>query len=314
MRDVVSSKTERELMRIKIDDGNAFWNKIEVKSGNSKVSTARALLSTAGYYLVPQPSSPSHTNVADEAASTRVDVRHGGAATTVSSLDAGHDSGNIDKTPSMPHDLPLPRGQTLGSDDGRMQHNELMDLVTKLSNIVVALKTDLQQTKKVYGAAFTKLIKKGRKIAEIDQDPDISLVQDDTKFNFDFNAAKEVSTAKEDVSTTKSVTTAGAEISTASPEVKTAGDFVDDIAAKSAAKSLVYIRRSATKTKDKEWENIQARVEADEEITARLQVEEQGELTIEERSIMFVELMDKRKKYFAAKRAEERRNKPLIQA
>ncbi|GJX97692.1 ribonuclease H-like domain-containing protein, partial [Tanacetum coccineum] len=38
---------------------------------------------------VPQPSSPPHTNVADEAASTRVDVRHGGAATTVTSLDVG---------------------------------------------------------------------------------------------------------------------------------------------------------------------------------------------------------------------------------
>nr|GEV80395.1 hypothetical protein [Tanacetum cinerariifolium] len=36
----------------------------------------------------PQLSSPTHTNVADEAASIGVDVRHGGAATTVSSLDA----------------------------------------------------------------------------------------------------------------------------------------------------------------------------------------------------------------------------------
>ncbi|GJT09990.1 hypothetical protein Tco_0857032 [Tanacetum coccineum] len=37
---------------------------------------------------VPQPSSPTQTHVADEAASIGVDVRHGGAATTVSSLDA----------------------------------------------------------------------------------------------------------------------------------------------------------------------------------------------------------------------------------
>ncbi|GJS60772.1 hypothetical protein Tco_0655556 [Tanacetum coccineum] len=33
--------------------------------------------------------SPTQTPVADEAASTGVDVRHGGAATTASSLDAG---------------------------------------------------------------------------------------------------------------------------------------------------------------------------------------------------------------------------------
>ncbi|GKG18922.1 hypothetical protein Tco_0376021, partial [Tanacetum coccineum] len=35
---------------------------------------------------VPQPSSPTQIHVADEAASTGVDVRHGGADTTVSSL------------------------------------------------------------------------------------------------------------------------------------------------------------------------------------------------------------------------------------
>ncbi|GJZ76394.1 hypothetical protein Tco_0641066 [Tanacetum coccineum] len=38
---------------------------------------------------VPQLSSPPHTSVADEAASTSVDVRHRGAATTVTSLDTG---------------------------------------------------------------------------------------------------------------------------------------------------------------------------------------------------------------------------------
>ncbi|GJW42948.1 hypothetical protein Tco_0071747 [Tanacetum coccineum] len=58
---------------------------------------------------VPQPSSPPHTNVTDEAASTGVDVRYGGATITVTSLKAGQGSGNIDKTPTMPHDSPLLR-------------------------------------------------------------------------------------------------------------------------------------------------------------------------------------------------------------
>ncbi|GKC86052.1 hypothetical protein Tco_1141769 [Tanacetum coccineum] len=108
--------------------------------------------------------SPTQTNVADKAASTGVDVRHGGDTTTVTSLDAGQGSGNIDKTPTMPCDSPLPRVHTLRSDKGRMQHNELIDLVTKWSDRVVALETDLQQTKKVYGTAFTKLIKKVKKL------------------------------------------------------------------------------------------------------------------------------------------------------
>ncbi|GKB44765.1 hypothetical protein Tco_0889707 [Tanacetum coccineum] len=95
---------------------------------------------------VPQPRSPTQTPAADEAAST------------------GQASGNIDKTPTMPHDSPLLRVHTLGSDEGKMQHNKLMDLVTKLSDIIVALETDLRQTKKVYGAAYTKLIKKVKKL------------------------------------------------------------------------------------------------------------------------------------------------------
>ncbi|GJR60677.1 putative ribonuclease H-like domain-containing protein [Tanacetum coccineum] len=44
---------------------------------------------------VPQLSSLPHTHVADEAVSTGVDVRYGGAATTVTSLDAGQDSDKL---------------------------------------------------------------------------------------------------------------------------------------------------------------------------------------------------------------------------
>ncbi|GJY97295.1 hypothetical protein Tco_0514205 [Tanacetum coccineum] len=37
MRDIMRSKTERELVRVKIHDGNAFWNEIEVNAGVSKL-------------------------------------------------------------------------------------------------------------------------------------------------------------------------------------------------------------------------------------------------------------------------------------
>ncbi|GJT47752.1 hypothetical protein Tco_0973909 [Tanacetum coccineum] len=85
--------------------------------------------------------------------------------------------------------------------------------------------------------------KQGRKITKIDQDLGISLVQQDAEIHerhehkpeFDFDVAN------------IPVTTTGAEISTASPEVKTAGDSIKDI----TAETLVYIRRSATKAKDK---------------------------------------------------------------
>nr|GEX35518.1 synaptobrevin, longin-like domain protein [Tanacetum cinerariifolium] len=102
--------------------------------------------------------------LADKAASTGVYVRHEGAATTVTSLDAGHGSGNIGKTPSMPHDSPLLRVSTLGSNEGSMILKELTVLCTTLSQKVESLEEDLKQTKKVYGAAYTKLIIKVKKL------------------------------------------------------------------------------------------------------------------------------------------------------
>ncbi|GJX83879.1 hypothetical protein Tco_0333360 [Tanacetum coccineum] len=115
---------------------------------------------------VPQPSSPTYTNVADKAAFTSVDVIHRGAATTVSSIDAGQGSGNIPKSPTMPHDSPLPGGHTPRSDEGSMTLHELTVLCIKLSNKVDSLETELKQTKKTYGAALTKLIKKVKKLEQ----------------------------------------------------------------------------------------------------------------------------------------------------
>ncbi|GJX92905.1 hypothetical protein Tco_0347491 [Tanacetum coccineum] len=60
----------------------------------------------------------------------------------------------------MPHDSHLSGGDTLGSDEGNKKLNELTELYTKLSDKVTSLEDDLKQTKKVYGKAFTKLVKR----------------------------------------------------------------------------------------------------------------------------------------------------------
>ncbi|GJT83027.1 putative ribonuclease H-like domain-containing protein [Tanacetum coccineum] len=103
-------------------------------------------------------------HLADEATFTSVNVDAGGAATTDIGLDAGQGSGTIHKTPTRPHDSPLPRVHTLGSDEGSLQQNELMDLVTKLTDRVEVLENDMQQTKKVYSSALTKLILRVKKL------------------------------------------------------------------------------------------------------------------------------------------------------
>ncbi|GKB32579.1 hypothetical protein Tco_0871980 [Tanacetum coccineum] len=70
------------------------------------------------------------SDVADEAAFTSVDVDARGAATTDIGLEAGQGSGTMHKTPSRPHDSPLPRVYTLGSDEGK----EPTELVEDLGN------------------------------------------------------------------------------------------------------------------------------------------------------------------------------------
>ncbi|GJW24109.1 hypothetical protein Tco_0037920 [Tanacetum coccineum] len=230
----------------------------------------------------------------------------------------------------MPYDLPLPRVNTLRSDEGNMQLQELMALCTKLSNKVESLETDLKQTKQIYGAAFTKLIKKvkklektvktsqarrkasfvvsddeedledpskqGRKIVKIDQDPDISLVQHDVE----------------------PVSTVGASVSTASASLaKDKGKAIIEEAETIQTKTkqrIARVHEAASSFNIEEWEDIQARIEADEELAQRLQAEEREKYSEAEKARLLAELINQRKRHFAQQRAEERRNKPPTQA
>ncbi|GJU42295.1 hypothetical protein Tco_1195252 [Tanacetum coccineum] len=63
-----------------------------------------------------------------------------------------------------------------------------------------------------------------------------------------------------------------------------------------------------------EWDNIQAKIDAKYQLVERLQAQEQEELSDAEKATLFQQLLDKRRKHFAAKRAEEKRNKPPTKA
>ncbi|GKB26190.1 hypothetical protein Tco_0865591 [Tanacetum coccineum] len=77
---------------------------------------------------------------------------------------------------------------------------------------------------------------------------------------------------------------------------------------------MARVHEAAISFNVEEWEDIQARVEADEELAQRLQADEREMYTEAEQARMLVELINQRKRYFAAQRAEERRNKPPTQA
>ncbi|GJU66801.1 hypothetical protein Tco_1253060 [Tanacetum coccineum] len=134
-------------------------------------------------------------NVADEAVFKEWDDRVARATTTAASLDAARASGNIAKTqstamsndplsqeiggntlgsdeerieqddlmdfiPSTPYDSPLSGGHTPRSDEGRPNINELMAICTDLSNRVLAL----EQSKSAQDLVIRKLKKKVKKL------------------------------------------------------------------------------------------------------------------------------------------------------
>ncbi|GJZ92625.1 hypothetical protein Tco_0664690 [Tanacetum coccineum] len=97
--------------------------------------------------------------------------------------------------------------------------------------------------------------------------------------------------------------------------------FDEEIAQRLQAQMLAELEEEERLAREREedaniaeWDNDQAMMDADYELAARIQAQEQEELTIEEKSKKFVELKDKRKKHFARLRAEEKRIKPLTKA
>ncbi|GJU46431.1 putative ribonuclease H-like domain-containing protein [Tanacetum coccineum] len=63
-----------------------------------------------------------------------------------------------------------------------------------------------------------------------------------------------------------------------------------------------------------EWDNVQAMIDANYQMAKQLQQQEQEQLSIEEKSKLFVQLLEARKKHFVEMKAREKRNKPPIQA
>ncbi|GKA63597.1 hypothetical protein Tco_0763203 [Tanacetum coccineum] len=255
---------------------------------------------------IPQSNFPTHTLIADEVAFTGVDVVHGGAATIVSSIDAGHGSGNITKSPTMPHDLPLPRGHTLGSDEGK-------DLVAEDPS------------------------KQGRSmIEEMDLDARISLVHPhvEVQGRYGHNLDTQEDTTIDDLTFTetlmeirKSDAKAKGKAKmdeTESPRRMKQRDLVQisrdaEVAQKlqeefDAAKTqrMTQVHQAAQGFTDSKWDNVLARVAADEDFVQQLQAGEK--CSEEDLPMKLVELVNQRKKFFAQQRAEAKRNKPMTPA
>ncbi|GJR59330.1 hypothetical protein Tco_1501492 [Tanacetum coccineum] len=99
--------------------------------------------------------------------------------------------------------------------------------------------------------------------------------------------------------------------------------FDEEVALKLQAKfdeEKILAREKVEKEKEanialiEEWDDIQAEIDADYQLAERLQVQEQEELSVEEKAKLFQQLLEQRRKHIAAKSVEENRNKPPTQA
>nr|GEZ60813.1 hypothetical protein [Tanacetum cinerariifolium] len=223
------------------------------------------------------------------------------------------------RVPTPPHDSPLPGGHTPGSDEGSLTLYELMVLCTTLSNRVERLETELKITKQTYGAAFTKLIKKVKKleqtikivisdddmvsedsskqrkmIEDIDQYAEVILV---TPIKVNATRVHTYSRRRRAVCTSSGgASTASRIISTVEETISTAGVSMP------------------VSTAEDNWENIRVRVKADKELTQKLQAEEREKYNEDDRTKMLVDLINQRKNFFTQQRVEAKRNKPMTQA
>ncbi|GJR29680.1 hypothetical protein Tco_1105912 [Tanacetum coccineum] len=77
---------------------------------------------------------------------------------------------------------------------------------------------------------------------------------------------------------------------------------------------MARVHEAAQSFTKEELENIRTRVEADEELSRRIQAEEKNKYSEVDQAKMLVDLINLRKKYFAAQKAKAKRNKPMTQA
>ncbi|GJV44156.1 hypothetical protein Tco_1428692 [Tanacetum coccineum] len=264
-------------------------------------------------------------NVADEAVHKELGDCLVRAATTASNLEAERDSGNINKTQSKatPNESSF---QGTYSGGGPCLKKRIKKLEKKnrsrthrlkrLYKVSLTARVESSDNKESLGEDASK---QGR-IDAIDTDEEITLVS-----VHDVN----VSAGEEVFATTYCMFTLGSstkEMKSSKP--KTKGCYnksgLNEETALNLQAEFDEEERLARENAQKEeeanialietWDDIQAKIDADHQLAERMQAQEQEELSIEKKATLFQQLLEKRRKHFAAKRAEEKRSKPQIKA
>ncbi|GJS67486.1 hypothetical protein Tco_0682050 [Tanacetum coccineum] len=257
---------------------------------------------------VPQPSSPTYTNVADEAAFTSVDVINK-LEQTIKTRQARR------------------RAKIVVSDD-----KESSEDTSKQGRMI----EDIDQDARISLVTPTKVS------SQEDQSEDqlgvLSAAKglaDAAKKNVNTYTRRRraVSTGDKGVSTTsrifsstdESVSTAGASmpvsttgivqqvnifIPSSSETTETTKDKGKALMQESEQPKKIKKRIEVSPVTSIDWDDVQAQIQVDEHLAHKLLEEEKENLSIEERARLLAELIDKRKKLQAGQRYEAIRNKP----
>ncbi|GKB73251.1 putative ribonuclease H-like domain-containing protein, partial [Tanacetum coccineum] len=268
---------------------------------------------------VPQPSDPIE-NVIDEVVHKELGDSLVRAVTTASSLGAEQDSGDtiaqtrFESVSKHSNDSLLARDNTLQSDKDRLKLDELMALCTTLQNRVL----DLEKTKTTQHNEIASL---KRRVKKLEKKNRITLV-DEESLGEDASKQERIDAIDADeeitlVSVHDVNVFAGEEVFVATIDDITLAQALEEMKSTKPKKKGVAIQElveEANAALIETWDDIQAKIDVDYQLAERLQAQEQEELSIKEKATLFQQLLEKRRKHFATKRAEEKRNKPPTKA
>ncbi|GKC01590.1 hypothetical protein Tco_0987726 [Tanacetum coccineum] len=167
--------------------------------------------------------------------------------------------------------------------------------------------------------------KQGRKIDDIDKDAEITLVHetqgrygDEEMFDTGVLDGDEVLAEPEVTIKDVNLSVDKVTLAQALAALKSAKVLKKPMSRhRTKAKGLWLAREKALREEDSNivlWDNVQAMIDSDYQMAQQMQAEEQEELSIEEKSKLFIQLLEERKKHFAVMRAQEMRNKPPTKA
>nr|GEV17920.1 hypothetical protein [Tanacetum cinerariifolium] len=232
----------------------------------------------------------------------------------------------------LSNDSLLARGNTLQSDEDIIKLNELMELCTNLQSRVIDLeKTKTTQELEIASLKRSEEVFVEKEVANKEVNDEVQkvvkeVVEDTNTAKLIVDAAQVSVAGEVNVASIATAVSAAATIKT--EEITMAQAIVEIKTSKPKAKRIVLQEPSESTTtttkkislkqsQDKGkgiMDDVQAKIDVDYQMAKGLQAEEQQELTDAEKATLFMQFLAKRKKLFAAKRVEEKRNKPPTQA